>query len=138
MTDKTMAKLREDEEREADNSALIDGTYNSESKSSILGCIEKAQKLEHAERQMRLEESKQKLEAEKFEFQKKQSKKDNFVKIFVASVTGAGAIIAGAAKIAQVVFQRKYVKEAYKIEQVTSIASPTARSLIKDGTSPRL
>ena len=137
MTDETMKKLIEVEE-DSSGDVNLGGPFETEEKMNTLGVIEKAQKLEHAERELRLKEAQQKLETEKFENQKIQDKKDNRVKIFVASVTGGGAILVGVAKLVQVFFQRKYVKEAYNIEQVTTIASPTARTLLKDGTYPRI
>ena len=137
MTDEAMKKLREVED-ETSGDVNLGTAFETDEKMSQLGVIEKAQKLEHAERELRLREAQQKLEAEKFEYQKVQTKKDNRVKLGAAIVAGAGALLAGAAKIAQVILQRKYVKEAYNIEQVTTIASPTARMLIKDGTSPKI
>lgn len=137
MTDEAMKKVREVED-DTSGDVNLGGPFDTEEKMSMLGVIEKAQKLEHAERELRLREAQQKLEAEKFEYQKVQTKKDNGVKLGAAIVAGGGALLAGAAKIAQVILQRKYVKEAYNIEQVTTIASPTARMLIKDGTSPKI
>lgn len=137
MTDEAMKKLREVED-ETSGDVNLGTAFETDEKMSQLGVIEKAQKLEHAERELRLREAQQKLEAEKFEYQKVQTKKDNRVKLGAAIVAGGGALLAGAAKIAQVILQRKYVKEAYNIEQVTTIASPTARMLIKDGTSPKI
>jgi len=138
MTDETLANMRKVEEESSGDVHLLEDVLNVEDKYKTLGVIEKAQKLEHEERKLRLEEAKQKLEAEKFEYQKQQNKKDNRVKIFVASVTGGGAIIAAGAKVAQVVLQRHYVKENYNIEKLTAIASPTARMLGKDGVNPRI
>lgn len=138
MTDETINKLRKVEEESSGDVHLLENVLDVDDKHKTLGVIEKAQKLEHEERRLRLEESKQKLEYEKFEYQKKQNKKDNKIKILVASLTGGGAIIAGVAKLAQVFCQRKYVQEAYNIEQITSIASPTARNLLKDGSNPRI
>lgn len=138
MTDETMQKLREVEEESSGNVRDLDVILDVDDKQKTLGIVEKAQKLEHEERKLRLEESKQKLESEKFEYQKKQNKKDNIVKIAAAVLTGGGAIIAGIAKIVQVVHQRKYVQEAYNIEQLTTVASPTARGLLKDGSNPRI
>ena len=137
MTDEAMKKLREVED-ETSGDVNLGTAFETDEKMSQLGVIEKAQKLEHAERELRLREAQQKLEAEKFEYQKVQTKKDNRVKLGAAIVAGSGALLAGAAKIAQVILQRKYVKEAYNIEQLTTIASPTARMLIKDGTSPKI
>lgn len=137
MTDEAMKKLREVED-ETSGDVNLGTAFETDEKMSQLGVIEKAQKLEHAERELRLREAQQKLEAEKFEYQKVQTKKDNRVKLGAAIVAGGGALLAGAAKIAQVILQRKYVKEAYNIEQVTTIASPTARMLLKDGTSPKI
>lgn len=137
MTDEAMKKLREVED-ETSGDVNLGTAFETDEKMSQLGVIEKAQKLEHAERELRLKEAQQKLESEKFEYQKVQTKKDNRVKLGAAIVAGGGALLAGAAKIAQVILQRKYVKEAYNIEQVTTIASPTARMLLKDGTSPKI
>ena len=137
MTDEAMKKLREVED-DSSGDVNLGGLFETEEKMSILGVIEKAQKLEHAERELRLKEAQQKLESEKFEYQKVQTKKDNRVKLGTAIAAGGGAILVGAAKLAQVFLQRKYVKEAYNIEQVTTIASPTARMLLKDGTSPKI
>lgn len=138
MTDETMKKLREVEEKSVDDVNQLDTILDVEDKAAKLNFTEKAAKLEFAERELRYKENQQKLEYEKFEYQKVQTKKDNRVKVFVASVTGGGAILVGVAKLVQVFFQRKYVKEAYNIEQVTTIASPTARMLLKDGTSPKI
>lgn len=138
MTDETLERLRKIEEESSGDVHLLEGVLDVDDKHKTLGVIEKAQKLEHEERKLRLEESRQKLETEKFEYQKKQTKKDNRVKILVASLTGGGAILAAFAKGIQVILQRKYVKENYNIEQVTSIASPTARMLGKDGANPRI
>lgn len=137
MTDETLEKLRKIEE-ESSGDVYVQDCFSTDEKQKTLGVIEKAQKLEHEERKLRLEESRQKLETEKFEYQKKQTKKDNRVKILVASLTGGGAILAAFAKGIQIILQRKYVKENYNIEQVTSIASPTARMLGKDGANPRI
>ena len=137
MTDEAMKKLREVED-ESSGDVNLGGPFETEEKMSMLGVIEKAQKLEHAERELRLKEAQQKLESEKFEYQKVQTKKDNRVKLGTAIASGIGAILVGAAKLVQVFLQRKYVKEAYNIEQVTTIASPTARMLLKDGTSPKI
>lgn len=137
MTDEAMKKLREVED-DSSSDVNVGGPFETEEKMSMLGVIEKAQKLEHAERELRLREAQQKLEAEKFEYQKVQTKKDNRVKLGTAIAAGGGAILVGVAKLAQVFLQRKYVKEAYNIEQVTTIASPTARMLLKDGTSPKI
>ena len=137
MTDEAMKKLREVED-DSSGDVNLGGPFETEEKMSMLGIIEKAQKLEHAERELRLKEAQQKLESEKFEYQKVQTKKDNRVKLGAAIAAGGGAILVGVAKLAQVFLQRKYVKEAYNIEQVTTIASPTARMLLKDGTSPKI
>ena len=137
MTDEAMKKLREVED-DSSGDVNLGGPFDTEEKMSMLGIIEKAQKLEHAERELRLKEAQQKLESEKFEYQKVQTKKDNRVKLGTAIAAGGGAILVGVAKLAQVFLQRKYVKEAYNIEQVTTIASPTARMLLKDGTSPKI
>ena len=137
MTDEAMKKVREVED-DTSGDVNLGGPFDTEEKMSMLGVIEKAQKLEHAERELRLREAQQKLESEKFEYQKVQTKKDNRVKLGTAIAAGGGAILVGAAKLAQVFLQRKYVKEAYNIEQVTTIASPTARTLLKDGTYPRI
>ncbi len=138
MTDETMKNLREVEEESSGDVHLLGDILETDGKMGTLNVIEKAQKLEHAERELRLKESQQKLESEKFEYQKKQTKKDNAVKVVVASLAGGGALLGGAAKLVQVILQRKYIKEAYNIEQITTIASPTARSLLKDGTSPKI
>ena len=137
MTDEAMKKLREVED-DSSGDVNLGGPFETEEKMSMLGIIEKAQKLEHAERELRRKEAQQKLESEKFEYQKVQTKKDNRVKLGTAIAAGGGAILVGVAKLAQVFLQRKYVKEAYNIEQVTTIASPTARMLLKDGTSPKI
>lgn len=137
MTDEAMKKLREVED-DSSSDVNVGGPFETEEKMSMLGVIEKAQKLEHAERELRLKEAQQKLESEKFEYQKVQTKKDNRVKLGTAIAAGGGAILVGVAKLAQVFLQRKYVKEAYNIEQLTTIASPTARMLLKDGTSPKI
>ena len=138
MTDETIKNLREVEEESSVDVTMVGDVINVSEKMDNLGVIEKAQRLEHAERELRLKESQQKLEAEKFEYQKKQNKRDNGVKIGVAIAAGTGAILTGTAKLVQVFLQRKYVKEAYNIEQITTIASPTARALLKDGTSPKI
>ena len=137
MTDEAMKKLREVED-DSSGDVNLGGPFETEEKMSMLGIIEKARKLEHAERELRRKEAQQKLESEKFEYQKVQTKKDNRVKLGTAIAAGGGAILVGVAKLAQVFLQRKYVKEAYNIEQVTTIASPTARMLLKDGTSPKI
>lgn len=138
MTDETINRLKEVENESSGDVHLIGDIMDTESKMNTLGVIEKAMKLEHEERKLRLEEAKQKLEADKFKYQKEHDKKDNRAKVIVACVTGGGTALVGIAKIVQVCIQRKYIKEAYAIDQVTTLTSPTARSLLKDGTNPRL
>ena len=141
MTDETMQKLREVEEESSGDVNLVGSVFEINEKHQILGVIEKAQKLEHDERKMRLEEDKQKLEAEKFEYQQKQNAKDRFwsrLKVVGEVAAGMGTLALACVKGAQVIIQRRSIKEAYNIEKVTSIASPTARMLLKDSTNPRV
>lgn len=140
MTDETMEKLREVEE-ESSKDVNLGNVFEINEKNQILGVIEKAQKLEHDERKMKLEEEKQKLEAEKFEYQQKQNASDRFwgrLKVVGEVAAGLGTLALACVKGAQVIIQRKSIKEAYNLEQVTSIASPTARMLLKDSTNPRV
>lgn len=141
MTDETMQRLREVEEESSGNVADLGDVFDGNEKHQILGLIGDAQKLEHDERKLRLEEEKQKLESEKFEYQKKQNASDRFwsrLKVVGEVAAGVGTLTLACVKGVQVIIQRKAIKEAYNIEQVGSIASPTARMLLKDSTNPRV
>jgi len=134
MTDETIKTLRDLEKSLTDDASLLDAS-NIENQKNILSNVEKTQKIELDERRMRLEELKQQLECDKFEYQKKQDKNESIIKVVCQGLTFLGIALPVGLKLW---FQRKYVKEAYNIEQITTIASPTARSLLKDGTNPRI
>lgn len=136
MEDATLKKLTEIED-ETSGDANLGSVFETDEKLNSLNVTEKAQKIELAEREMRYKEDQLKLESEKFEYQKTQSKKDNLVKIFVACVAGAGAIINGFVNWKKVRNQRIYVKECFNIEQLGAIASGTGRALVKDGILPK-
>lgn len=137
MDDTTLKKLREIED-ETSSDANLGNVFETEEKLNTLNVTEKAQKIELAEREMRYKEDQLKLESEKFEYQKTQSKKDNLVKIFIAVAAGIGGALTGFAKCKQVRNQRKYVHELYNIEQLGAIASGTGRALVKDGAMPKI
>ena len=138
MNNETLSALVKVEEEYVKDAKSLDDLLDTDAKTQTILAMEKAQKLELDERRMRLEESKQKLENDKLEQQKKQAKKDNIIKILVGFLTGAGGILVGLAKLKQVRNQRKYVQEAYAIEEVTTLTSNTARNLLSDGTNPKL
>ena len=138
MNNETLETLVMEEEECVKNSKSYDAFLDTTEKEKALNNLEKAQRLEHDERKLRLEESRQKLEYEKHEYQKKQNKKDNVVKIILGGLAAAGGIIMGAAKLVQVVLQRKYVKEAYEIDKITTLTSKTARDLLSEGTKPKV
>lgn len=138
MNNETLSALVKVEEEYVKDAKSLDDLLDTDAKTQTILAMEKAQKLELDERRMRLEESKQKLENDKLEQQKKQAKKDNIIKIVVGIFAGAGGILVGLAKLKQVHNQRKYVQEAYAIEEVTTLTSNTARNLLSDGTNPKL
>ena len=138
MNDETLKTLVKQEEEYAKNAKSLDAILDADEKEKSTITLEKSQKLEHDERRLRLEESKYKLEYEKFEYQKKWNIRDTLAKIGLGALAAAPGIIMGIAKIKQVANQRKYVKEAYAIDQITTLTSKTARDLLSDGTNPKL
>jgi hypothetical protein len=130
-----LVKMEEDYTKEA---STLDALLDTDDRQKATITLEKAQKLEHEERRMRLEESRQKLESEKLEYQKKQNKKDNIVKIVIGSATAAGSILVGIAKLIQIHISRKAIREAYAIDQVTTLTSKTARDLLSGMTNPKI
>ena len=139
MNDATLKKLVKDEEDMVNNVGSYDAFLDSDEKQKGILTMEKAQKLEHEERRMLLEESKLKLESDKLDYQKKKDKKDNIVKIVVAGLTAAPAFVVGIVKLVQIHIQRKAIYEAYEIDGVTAgLSSKTARNLQTDLTNPKL
>lgn len=149
MNNETLNALVELEQDQVKNANSLDSLLDAPEKEKAMITLEKAQKLEHAERQLRLDESKQelaigdaefkkRLELEKFEYQKKRDKKDNIVKIIVGGVTATGTILVGIAKLIQIHISRKAIKEAYAIDQVTCLTSKTARDLLSSSTNPKI
>ena len=139
MNDATLKKLVKDEEEMISNASSYDALMDVEEKQKTMLTMEKAQKLEHEERRMLLEESKVKLEVDKIDYQKKRDKKDNVVKIVVASVAAVPGIMLGIVKLIQIHIQRKAIREAYVIDGVTAgLSSKTARNVQTDLTNPKI
>lgn len=138
MNDETLRSLVKQEEEYVINAESLDALLDTSDKEKVILTLEKAQKLEHEERKLRLEESKHRLESERLEHQRKQDRKDNWIKIGLGVLTAAGGLLVGGAKLKQVVNQRKYVKEAYEIDQITTLTSKTGRDLLSDGTNPKI
>ena len=138
MNNETLRTLVEIEEDHVKNAGSLDALLDTTEKEKAILTLEKAQELELKERRMQLEESKQKFEADKLEHLKKQAKKDNIVKLVVAGLTAAGGLAVGIAKLWQVGNQRKYVREAYAIDQITTLTSKTGRDLLSDGANPKI
>lgn len=131
MTDKTLKDLEKIEEEHVQDVYLDVGD-----KSNTIGVTERATKLDHAERKLRLEESQQKLEYEKFEYQKKQSRRDNLVKIGLGVLTFLGVTIPSIAKLRRM---DKAVDTSLKLEGLGNIiSSPTARTFVKEEINPRV
>ena len=138
MNDETLNSLVKQEEDYVREKESLDALLDTDEKEKAILTLEKAQKLEHEERRLRLEESKHQLESERLEYQKKQDKKENWIKIALGVLTGLGGLLIGGAKLKQVINQRKYVNEAYEIDQITTLTSKTARDLLSDGTNPKI
>lgn len=139
MNDATLKKLVKDEEEMINNVGSYDAFLDSDEKQKGILSMEKAQKLEHEERRMLLEESRLKLESDKLDYQKKKDKKDNVVKIVVAGLTAVPAFVVGIAKLIQIHIQRKAIHEAYVIDEVTAgLSSKTARNVQMDLTNPKI
>lgn len=153
----TLEKLVKDEEDMISNASSYDALLDVEEKQKAMLTLDKAQKLEHEERRMLLEESKLRLESDKLEqqkmleeskfqleydkldYQKKKDKKDNIVKIVVAGVAAVPGIMLGVVKLIQIHIQRKAIREAYAIDEVTAgLSSKTARNLQTDLTNPKI
>ena len=138
MNDVTLNALVKEQEEFIKDNETLDALLDTDDKQKVIITLEKAQKLEHEERRLRLEESKQKLETEKLEYQKKQNKKDNFVKIILGGLAASGGILVGVAKLIQIHISRKAIKEAYAIDEVTTLTSKTARDLQSSMTNPKI
>lgn len=141
MTDEALKKIREMQTESIENMHDLSDVFDTDEKLNALSIDEKAQRLEHEERKMRLEEDKQRLESDKFEHQKKQDRRGFWIRVVEVGagvLTAAGLLLKGIADVSKVYNQRKYVKEAYALDQVTTLTSQTARNLLKDGVNPRL
>lgn len=141
MNNETLNKLRKVQEDYVNNAELLETVLDAHEKNETIFAMDKAQEMEHAERELRLKEDKQKLEAEKFEYEKKQSFWETVIKGIAAAGTfvgAAGTLLIGGAKLKQVFDQRKYVAEAYVIDGLTTLTSKTARDLLSNGTNPKL
>lgn len=139
MNDATLKKLVKDEEEMINNVNSYDAFLDASEKEKATITMGAAQKLEHEERRMRLEESKMQIEFEKLKYQKEKDKKDNRVKIAVASLTGGPTALLAIVKLIQIIVQRKSIKEAYVIDEVTAgLSSKTARNVQTDLTNPKI
>ena len=138
MNDETLNSLVKQEEECVKEAKSLDVLLDTTEKEKAILTLEKAQKLEHEERRLRLDEYKHQLESDRLEYQRKQDRKENWIKIGLGVLTAAGGLLIGGAKLKQVIDQRKYVNEAYEIDQITTLTSKTARDLLSDGTNPKI
>lgn len=138
MNDETLKTLVKVEQDYIDNADSLDALLDTDDRQKTILAIEKAQRLEHDERKLRLEEARLKFETEKNEYQKKQNMTANLIQIGLGVLAAAGAILGGVAKCIQVHNQRAYVREAYAIDQVTTLTSKTARDLLSSGANPKI
>ena len=138
MNNETLKALVKEQEDYIKNNESLDALLDPNEKETVILTIEKAQKLELDERRMRNEESKQLLEIEKFEYQKKQDSRDFWGKIIVCAIGAIPAIFVGGVKLYQIIVQKEKVEEAYAIDEVTTLTSPTARNLQSSLTNPKI
>lgn len=135
MNDETLKKVRVIQE-DSSGDVFVQDCFSTDEKQKTLGVVEKAQKLEHEERRMRLEESKQKLEAEKFEYQKKQNKRDNLTKVGLGVLSFLGVTIPVFLKLRRM---DKAIDTTLKLEgHGDIISSQTARTFMKEEVNPRI
>ena len=138
MNNETLNALVKEQEDYVKENESLDALLDTDDKQKAILTLEKAQKLEHEERRLRLEESKHALETEKLKYQKKQSRVDNIVKIGLGVLAASGGILVGVAKLRQVHISRDAIKEAYAIDEVTTLTSKTARDLQSSLTNPKI
>lgn len=138
MNDETLKSLVKQEEDYVKEAESLDVLLDTEEKEKAILTLKEAQKLEHEERRLRLEEAKHRLESDKLEYQRKHDRRELAIRIGLGVITAAGGILVGAAKLKQVIDQRKYVQEAYEIDQITTLTSKTGRDLLSNGTNPKI
>lgn len=166
MNQNTFNNLIKIEEASSGDCELLNVVDNSDAELEYLKVTSEAQKIELKEREMAVEEDKQKLEREKFEHQKQEAEKKNKmeeeklrlesekfefqkkeslsekiwsrVKICFEGVTSLAVLGGVIVKGVQVFVQRKTMKEGYAIDQVASLTSQTAKTVFKDLISTKI
>lgn len=142
MTDEALKNLRRIQTESSANVKELGDILQYDGSMDSLNVTEKAQKIEITERELRLKEESQRLEAEKFEYQKKQDRRGIWLRIFegVVNLLGTGA------KIAEVVVDNKKVNveatalhDGYVIDQIQgNLTTGTGRTVQKMLMNPKL